>query len=848
MLPASRKAPFTRVLDFFKRNDVWSRVGLCLLTTTILWLVTFGWSPAFPYRVREAPTRNLHSRTAFEFADNEKTEEARNRARGKILCLYENDQRPLEDLRQALIDDLFEVKQKTFTELDPQVWAKFVGSEAMAQHRVEAEAIATEWAKRKKAIPSNNAEPANDSASKEVDGQDDSVKTRADKKAPESDVAIPSEQSQTGTKTAAAGSSEIGPQTAEANPEEPVEQMPITKVEAEFNRFIKTLEKDEKLETVRAAVANAFNEIDKQGLLEDLEHGFGDGSMQEIEVYPKGNIDNGRRVDVSKVRIAETSDGIHNNLLAEFGKEGETFPDTEMIADLIYTWMKPQLPTTLKYDEFASREASKKAAREVPTEMKLYEPGDPLKKLNYQGDDEAVIAAGLPLDNADIDLLRAEHLAYTENMTFTQKSLRTLFFYGLFACVFSLICGYMYYHEPSILYDIKHFAFLLGLMLITFTLSWVVSLNVEWRSEIVPIVFFAMTIAIAYNIELSIALSALLALAFTVVHGFGMGELVVLVTGSSTAALLCRSIRSRSRLVYIGLISAMVVFPTAIGVNYLLGQPLNSPMLIDALWFAGGAGLAGLFMTAMLPFLEYLFDIHTDISLLELSDPNHPLLKELVQRAPGTYNHSINVASISEAAADSIGANGLLCRVGAYFHDIGKLRKPEYFIENQGGGHNKHDDLVPTMSTLVIIAHVKDGAEIARTHHLPKRIIDLIEQHHGTTLVEYFYRRATKQNEESENGTQIDEADFRYPGPRPLTPEAAVMMLADAVESASRALREPTPARIESLVHGIAKKRLDDGQFAQCPVTIKQLNTIQESLIKSLNAMYHARVKYPDQQ
>ncbi len=279
-----------------------------------------------------------------------------------------------------------------------------------------------------------------------------------------------------------------------------------------------------------------------------------------------------------------------------------------------------------------------------------------------------------------------------------------------------------------------------------------------------------------------------------------------------------------------------------------MGQPLGPALLIDALWYAGGAGLAGLFMTALLPFLEQLFDIQTDISLLELSDANHPLLKELVQRAAGTYNHSINVASIAEAAADSIGANGLLCRVGAYFHDVGKLRKPEYFIENQSGGVNKHDELVPTMSTLVIIAHVKDGAEIARSHRLPKRILDLIEQHHGTTLVEYFYRRATQQNEESENGTQIDESDFRYPGPKPQTPEAAVMMLADAVESASRALREPTPARLESLVREIAKKRLDDGQFDQCSITLEQLNTIQKSLIKSLNAMYHARVQYPDQQ
>ena len=345
-------------------------------------------------------------------------------------------------------------------------------------------------------------------------------------------------------------------------------------------------------------------------------------------------------------------------------------------------------------------------------------------------------------------------------------------------------------------------------------------------------------------------LGALVSLAFTVAHGFGLGELIILTTASSSAALMCRTIRSRTKLVNVGLIVAAIIFPTAIGAHYLLGQPLSWALVTDAVWFAGGAGIAGLVMTALLPFLERWFDIQTDISLLELSDANHPLLKELVQRAPGTYNHSINVASLAETAAEAIGANGLLCRVGAYFHDVGKLRKPEYFIENQAGGPNKHDDLVPTMSTLVILAHVKDGIEIAKTHRLPNPIIDLIEQHHGTTLVEYFYKRATRQQEEQDEGDSVpvDEADFRYPGPKPQTPEAAVMMLADTVESASRALREPAPARIENLVQEISKKKFDDGQFDECNITIEQLFTIQASLIKSLNAMYHARVKYPEQQ
>ena len=243
-----------------------------------------------------------------------------------------------------------------------------------------------------------------------------------------------------------------------------------------------------------------------------------------------------------------------------------------------------------------------------------------------------------------------------------------------------------------------------------------------------------------------------------------------------------------------------------------------------------------------------MFDVQTDISLLELGDVQHPLLQELVRRAPGTYNHSINVASIAETASDAIGANGLLVRVGAYFHDIGKMLKPAYFVENQGPDGNRHETLQPAMSTLVIIAHVKDGADLARRHHLPQSIIDFIEQHHGTTLVEYFYRREAQRLKEDPDAGELDETTFRYPGPKPQTKEAAVLMLADVVESASRALVDPTPARIESLVHDLAMKRLLDGQFDECGLTLSELRTIEDSLVKSLTAVYHGRVKYPEHQ
>jgi len=753
-----RRAPFEQVTDFLSDPNVWNRIGLCALITCILWVVMFGWAPPFSYRVREAPDRDIYARVQFEYNDYETTEANVRRARSNALNFYVNDPQPLEKLRLALIDSVFEIKQKSFEDIQATgAWQKFDDSETTGE--------------------GYNADEA----------------------------------------------------------------------EQAFEEFRKALEKDEKLAALQKALAAAFIEVDKHGLLVNLTHEISQGSMTEIQVYPKGDPLAKRRVLVSQVRIAEASEVLHQRLIEEILKEVAVIENGNMVADRIYNWIKPQLMVTLVRDDAASKKASTQAAKEVEIAKRVYEPGDLMEQFNGRELDRQGILANVPLSDEDVEFLRAEHEALVSSGKWYDRTIRSVCFFGLFAAVFAMLCQYLYYRDIYLLTDIRHFALLLGLMLVTLVTAWIVSMKVEWRAEVVPIVIFAVTIAIAYHIELAMMISTLVALAFTVAHGFGLGEFVILTTAATSSAIMCRQIRSRTKLVNIGLISAAFVFPTAVGVMYLLGQPLGLPLLTDAVWFAGGTFLAGLLISALLPYLERWFDIQTDISLLELSDANHPLLKELVQRAPGTYNHSINVASISEAAADSIGANGLLCRVGAYFHDVGKLRKPDYFIENQAGGTNKHDDLVPTMSTLVIIAHVKDGAEIASKYNLPRRIIDLIEQHHGTTLVEYFYRRATQISEEENDGTQVDQADYRYPGPKPQTAEAAVMMLADTVESASRALREPTPARLENLVTEIARKKFEDGQFDECPITVQQLHTIQRSLVKSLNAVYHARVKYPDQ-
>jgi putative nucleotidyltransferase with HDIG domain len=255
--------------------------------------------------------------------------------------------------------------------------------------------------------------------------------------------------------------------------------------------------------------------------------------------------------------------------------------------------------------------------------------------------------------------------------------------------------------------------------------------------------------------------------------------------------------------------------------------------------------LAGCILSGSMPLVERCFGIVTDISLLELADGSHPLLQELIRRAPGTYTHSMTVATLAEAAAEAIGANPMLTRVGSYFHDVGKMLKPHYFIENQMG-ENRHDALEPALSTLVIIGHVKDGLALARQYKLPRPIMDFIEQHHGTTLVEYFYREAIRLQENSGNSTTNLEASFRYPGPKPQNRENGIVLLADAVESSSRALSEPAPSSLRKLVHDLLMKRLLDGQFEESGLTLTELHIIEESLSKSVIALYHARIKYPD--
>ena len=364
-----------------------------------------------------------------------------------------------------------------------------------------------------------------------------------------------------------------------------------------------------------------------------------------------------------------------------------------------------------------------------------------------------------------------------------------------------------------------------------------------------PLLLAATILRLSYDQRLAVAVAAIQAAIVTMAFNESIGWFILLMAGAGTLIAQLHEVRSRTCLIRASFIAAAV---SAVGA-IVLGM-IEYPSVIDAIMQvladaaqSGAAALCvGFLVLGILPSIERVFHITTGMTLAELRDPRRPLLRELQQRAPGTYDHSMQVASIAEAAAESIGADGLLVYVGGLYHDIGKMHKPQYFVENQQGGENRHDNLSPAMSLLVIIGHVKDGIELAREYRVPRTIVHFIESHHGTTLVEYFYRVAKQRAEEAGDKESVEEVGFRYPGPRPQTKEAAILMLSDCVESATRAMNEPTPAQIEGLVDELAKKRLLDGQFDQCPLTLAELSKVKEAILARVGAIHHGRIAYPE--
>ncbi len=400
---------------------------------------------------------------------------------------------------------------------------------------------------------------------------------------------------------------------------------------------------------------------------------------------------------------------------------------------------------------------------------------------------------------------------------------------------------YLSYFYPDIYENINKLI-LLGIISIFVVL--LAKIASQASGYLMPIASASMLIAISLSPNIAILLTVILSLLIGFIPGGGLNYILVSVISGIVAIYSIRKATQRSSLTRAGLIiaGANIITISALGLINNEGYYL---ILQNNLWGVLNGFLAVILTIGILPFLESYFDITTSFKLMELSNPNQPLLKKMILEAPGTYHHSIVVGNLSETAAEEIGGNGLLARVGAIYHDIGKIKRPYFFTENQEAYKNIHDEMEPSLSALVIASHVKEGLELAKKNKLPKDIIDIIAQHHGTNLITYFFHRALKEN--GSNVDKVAEENYRYSGPKPQTKEAGIILLADSLEAATRSLTNPTATRIKTLVKEIIQKNLENGQLEECDLTLKDLDKIGDSFSRILTGMFHSRVEYPDE-
>lgn len=405
---------------------------------------------------------------------------------------------------------------------------------------------------------------------------------------------------------------------------------------------------------------------------------------------------------------------------------------------------------------------------------------------------------------------------------------------------------YIHHYQNRIIKKHVRALILVGLFILllgTTKLGFFLNNQTSWATG--TAVTAAIILTIAYDQRFAIGMSIFYAVlaCFAVSGEKDISLFLTMCAGIFTCCFSLKEIRTRMKLLEVSTLATAMVFIMSAFLDYLARKP-TAVIFTNAGWHALATFLVGLFIQSLLPVIEKIFRIATSMTLLDYSDANQPLLKRLAMEAPGTFSHSLLMGSIAEAAAEAIDCNGLLCRVGAYYHDIGKINKPSYFVENEIGSTSRHVELSPAMSQLIIVGHVKDGIEMAKEYGLPAVLRQFIETHHGTTLIEYFYSEAKKKQDEKQSPPS--ESEFRYAGPKPRTKEAAIVMLADTVEGAVRSMHgELTPTKIEAAVHNMSMKRLQDGQFDECELSLRELSQIEASISKTLAAHHHGRIPYP---
>jgi len=564
----------------------------------------------------------------------------------------------------------------------------------------------------------------------------------------------------------------------------------------------------------------------KQLLLQEQDKGIvvrrlssqGEVSVKNLQIFYSLEDAQAATADLGREELKETGYSLRN-----------------LIIDMAQRLMQPNL--TLNKGE--TEERKKKAVAEVKAVLTQVKLGEMLLR-----EGEKV---------TETDMLKLQTLLSETKQAQLFTSVIGFILLAMIFLVISFSVNFETYGTPPV--NIRDLLFLSLMLLVLFFLSNVAApltvgiaenfpYSVEPSSLLyaIPLATGSMTVCLFIGLRIALPFSLAMAFVAALLFENRFEMFLFFLLSSITGSYWVRTCKERGTLIKAGLKVGLVNVIVVTALHLFKGFGLDLKLFGDwAFSFAGGV-TSGIIATGFAPVVEMMFGYTTDIRLLEMANLDRPILRKLMLEAPGTYHHSVVVGSLVEAAAAAIGANSLLAKVSGYYHDIGKIKKPPYFIENQRRGENKHDKLAPSMSSLILIAHVKDGVEIARNHKLGRAIVDSIQQHHGTSLITYFFEKAKQQKGEDAVKTEY----FRYPGPKPQTKEAGLVLLADAVEAASRTLENPTPARIKGLVQRIINKIFLDAQLDECELTLKDLHEIARSFNKILTGIHHHRIDYPD--
>lgn len=492
------------------------------------------------------------------------------------------------------------------------------------------------------------------------------------------------------------------------------------------------------------------------------------------------------------------------------------------IEEIVQDMCDSQIHPNYFFDQAKTDESLKEALKSVSKVM--------IKK------NQIIVKEGEPITQRQISILTELGLlgdGVSKNYIYT-------YIITAFYVVFVFVLQYVYLKKEKKDIFNNNKLILLTLLLNLFTLATTRVFEIA-SLFLIPIACSPILMSVFLDSKVSIIINLLNLLLVSVIVGFNPQIILIGIISIIIVAALLKKVNQRNDILYTTMYLSISVAVVVLSSGILLSNNINK-ILIDMTLSVLGALTSGILAIGLLPFLEYTFSLVTNMKLLELSNPNSPLLKRLLMEAPGTYHHSIMVANLAEVAAEEIGANTMLTRVGAYYHDAGKIKRPFFFGENQLGGVNPHNKISPSLSASIIISHVKDGLELAKEYDIPSAVSDMMIQHHGTTLVKYFYY--TLKNS-SDNPESVKEEDFTYPGPKPQSREAAIIMMADSVEAAVRSIQEPTVEKIENMVNNIIKDKLDSGQLSECELTFRDLETIKSCFLKVLKGIYHSRIEYP---